>query len=80
MKTLEQAIEDETASLPLLVTELARLYLEQIGHLSKKIAALTGRSWNAGRVRRPANGKVERIGPIRIRKCKVKQRAESSPK
>lgn len=40
VKTLEQAIEDETTSLPLLVTELARLYLEQIGHLSRKIEAL----------------------------------------
>ncbi len=40
MKTLEQAIEDETLSLPLLVTEPARLYLEQTGHLSRKIEAL----------------------------------------
>jgi transposase len=39
-KTLEPAIEDETTSLPLLVRELARLYLEQIDHLSRKIEAL----------------------------------------
>jgi transposase len=40
VKVLEQAIEDEAAFLPLLITELARLYLEQIDQLSERIGAL----------------------------------------
>jgi transposase len=40
VKILEQAIEDEATSLPLLVTELARVSLEQIDQLSERIAAL----------------------------------------
>ena len=40
MKVLEQAIEDEATSLPLLITELARVYLEQIDQLSERIGAL----------------------------------------
>ena len=37
---LAQAIDDMTASLPLLVVELARLYLDQIDGLSEKVAGL----------------------------------------
>ncbi len=37
VKVLSQAIENETTSIPLLVMELARVYLEQIDHLSKRI-------------------------------------------
>lgn len=66
VKTLEPAIEDETTSLPLLVRELARVYLEQIGHLSKKIEAL-----GAAISREAAGGAVTRrlqtlpgVGPI----------------
>ncbi len=66
VKTLEPAIEDETTSLPLLVRELARLYLEQIDHLSKKIEAL-----GAAISREAAGGAVTRrlqtlpgVGPI----------------
>lgn len=40
MKVLEQAIEDEATLLPFLVTELARVYLEQIDCLSERIGAL----------------------------------------
>ena len=40
VKVLSQAIENETTSIPLLVIELARVYLEQIDHLSKRIAVL----------------------------------------
>ena len=40
VKVLEQAIEDEATSLPLLITELARVYLEQIDQLSERIGAL----------------------------------------
>ena len=35
-----QAIDDMTPSLPLLVVELARVYLDQIDRLSKKVAGL----------------------------------------
>ena len=37
---LAQAIDDMTASLPLLVVELARVYLDQIDRLSEKVAEL----------------------------------------
>ena len=37
---LAQAIDDMTASLPLLVVELARVYLDQIDRLSEKVAGL----------------------------------------
>ena len=37
---LAQAIDDMTPSLPLLVVELARVYLDQIDRLSKKVAGL----------------------------------------
>src|SRR5271163_4786495 len=37
---LAQAIDDMTASLPLLVVELARVYLDQIDGLSEKIVGL----------------------------------------
>ncbi len=40
VKVLEQAIEDEATSLPLLITELTRIYLEQIDQLSERIGAL----------------------------------------
>lgn len=40
VKVLGQAIEDGETSLPLLVVELARIYLDQIEGLSKKIAKL----------------------------------------
>ncbi|MCX7899204.1 MAG: IS110 family transposase [Methylocystis sp.] len=40
VKVLSQAVEDETISLPLLVVELARVILEQIEALSKKIVEL----------------------------------------
>ena len=37
---LAQAIDDKTRSLPLLVVELARVYLDQVDGLSKKVAGL----------------------------------------
>ena len=37
---LAQAIDDMTPSLPLLVVELARVYLDQIDRLSEKVAGL----------------------------------------
>ena len=40
VKVLEAAVEDETTSLPLLVVELARVFLDQVEGLSKKIAEL----------------------------------------
>ena len=40
VKVLAQAIEEPATSLPLLVVELARVYLEQIDGLSKKIVEL----------------------------------------
>ena len=40
VKVLAQAIEDQTTSLPLLVVELARVFLDQIDGLSEKIAEL----------------------------------------
>ena len=40
VKVLAEAIEDATTSLPLLVVELSRVFLEQIDGLSKKIAEL----------------------------------------
>ena len=40
VKVLEQAIEDEATSLSLLITELARVYLQQIDQLSERIGAL----------------------------------------
>jgi transposase len=40
VKELEQAVEEEKASLPLLVVELSRVFLEQIDELSKKIGKL----------------------------------------
>lgn len=40
VKVLEQAIEDEATSVPLLIRELSRVYLEQIDQLSKRIGAL----------------------------------------
>ena len=40
VKELEQAVEEEKTSLPLLVVELSRVFLEQIDWLSKKIGEL----------------------------------------
>ena len=40
MKVLAEAVENETTQLPLLVVELARVFLEQVDGLSKKIAEL----------------------------------------
>ena len=40
VKVLEGAIEDQRTSLPLLVVELARVFLDQIDGLSKRISAL----------------------------------------
>jgi len=40
VKVLSEAIEDATTSLPLLVVELSRVFLEQIDGLSKKVADL----------------------------------------
>ena len=40
LKVLSQAVEDGTTSLPVLVVELARVFLDQIETLSKKIAEL----------------------------------------
>ena len=40
VKVLEAAVEDQTTSLPLLVIELARVFLDQIEGLSKKISEL----------------------------------------
>ncbi len=40
VKVLAEAIEDATTSLPLLVVELARVFIEQIDGLSKKVAEL----------------------------------------
>jgi transposase len=40
VKVLAEAIEDEATSLPILVVELSRVFLEQIDMLSKKIADL----------------------------------------
>ncbi|AZG78710.1 MULTISPECIES: IS110 family transposase [Methylocystis] len=40
VKVLMEAVEDATTSLPLLVVELSRVFLEQIDGLSKKIAEL----------------------------------------
>src|SRR3954466_7695951 len=40
VKVLEEVVEDQTTSLPLLVVELARVFLDQIEGLSKTIAKL----------------------------------------
>ena len=40
VKVLEEAIEDQTTSLPLLVVELSRVFLDQIEGLSKRISGL----------------------------------------
>ena len=40
VKVLSEAIEETTTSLPLLVVELSRVFLEQIDGLSTKIAEL----------------------------------------
>jgi transposase len=40
LKVLEEAVEDQTTSLPLLVVELARVFLDLIEGLSKKISEL----------------------------------------
>jgi transposase len=40
VKVLEQGVEDQTTSLPLLVVELARVFLDQIERLSKTISKL----------------------------------------
>src|SRR5215213_2321957 len=40
VKVLEDAVEDQTTSLPLLVVELARVFLDQIEGLSKTISKL----------------------------------------
>src|SRR3954451_11791590 len=40
VKALEEVVEDQTTSLPLLVVELARVFLDQIEGLSKTIAKL----------------------------------------
>src|SRR5208283_4658086 len=40
VKVLSEAIEETTTSLPLLVVELSRVFLDQIDGLSKKIAKL----------------------------------------
>ena len=40
VKVLEEAVEDQTTSLPLLVVELARVFLDQIEGLSKNISKL----------------------------------------
>ena len=40
VKVLEAAVEDQTTSLPLLVVELAHVFLDQIEGLSKKISEL----------------------------------------
>ena len=40
LKVLEAAVEDQTTPLPLLVVELARVFLDQIEGLSKKIVEL----------------------------------------
>src|SRR5215217_8223566 len=40
VKVLEEAIEDQTTSLPILVVELARIFLDQIEGLSKTISKL----------------------------------------
>jgi transposase len=40
VKVLAEAVEDEMTSLPLLVIELARVFLDQIERLSKKISEL----------------------------------------
>ena len=40
VKVLEGAIEDQTTTLPLLVEELARVFLDQIEGLSKRILEL----------------------------------------
>jgi len=50
VKVLAQAIEEPATSLPLLVVELARVYLEQIDGLSKKIVELEkATAYEAGR-------------------------------
>ena len=40
VKVLEGAIEDQRTTLPLLVVELARVFLDQIQRLSKRISEL----------------------------------------
>jgi len=59
VKVLSQAVENEATSLPLLVVELARGYLEQIDHLSERIDALETMVVYEGRARNnnapPAN-------------------------
>jgi hypothetical protein len=40
VKVLEEAVEDQTTSLPLLIVELARVFLDQIEGLSKTISRL----------------------------------------
>src|SRR3954453_6157768 len=40
VKVLEEAVENQTTSLPLLVVELARVFLDQIERLSKNISKL----------------------------------------
>lgn len=40
VKVLEEAVDDQTTSLPLLVVELSRVLLDQIDGLSKKISEL----------------------------------------
>ena len=40
VKILEEAVEDQTTSLPLLVVELARVFLDQIEGLSKTSPSL----------------------------------------
>ncbi|VTZ51643.1 transposase (fragment) [Methylocella tundrae] len=46
VKELALAVEEEKTSLPLLVVELSRVFLEQIGGLSKKIGECQEPSWN----------------------------------
>jgi transposase len=66
VKVLLQAIEEETTSLPLLVVELARVFLEQIDVLSKKVVELerttVQESARAAKTRRLQT--VPGIGPI----------------
>jgi len=51
---LAQAIDDMTPSLPLLVVELARVYLDQIDGLSEKVAGLEKAA--AGAISQPGSG------------------------
>lgn len=68
VKVLTEAVEEETTSLPLLVIELSRIFLEQIGVLSEKIielAKVTMHEATHGAITRRLQT-VPGVGPITV--------------